>query len=110
MTVQADIVVVNGTNGDDIIDIVGAGSSASVLGLAAQMNIANSEGANDSLVVNTLGGEDAVTATTLPAGVIQLTIDGGARDDSLLGSQGADGSSAAGATSSSSATTATTSP
>src|SRR5215203_1677643 len=87
---QADMIVVNGTNGNDVIDIVGAGTSASVLGLAARVNVSNSEGANDSLVVNALDGEDAVTATTLPAGVIKLTTDGGAGDDSLLGSQGAD--------------------
>jgi Ca2+-binding RTX toxin-like protein len=87
---QADVVIVNGTNGDDIVDVVGAGTSASVLGLASRVNITNSEGANDSLVINTLGGSDQVTATTLPAGVIKLTVDGGAADDSLLGSQGAD--------------------
>ena len=87
---QADTIIVSGTNGDDIIDIVGAGTSVSVLGLAAQVNITNSEGANDSLVVNTLDGNDGVTATTLPAGIIKLTIDGGIGDDSLLGSQGAD--------------------
>lgn len=86
----ADLVIVNGTNADDVIDVVGGGSSASVLGLAAQVNVAASEGANDSLVVNALGGEDRVTATTLPAGVIKLTLDGGAFDDMLLGSQGAD--------------------
>jgi Ca2+-binding RTX toxin-like protein len=87
---QADTVVVNGTNGDDIIDVFGAGTSASVVGLAARVNITNSEGANDALVVNALGGDDRVTATTLPAGVIKLTIDGGAGDDTILGSQGAD--------------------
>ncbi|HEY3484809.1 MAG TPA: calcium-binding protein, partial [Ilumatobacteraceae bacterium] len=85
-----DVVVVNGTNGDDIVDVVGAGTSASVLGLHSQVNIASSEGANDSLVVNTLGGDDGVSATSLPAGVIKLTVDGGANDDTLLGSQGAD--------------------
>jgi Ca2+-binding RTX toxin-like protein len=87
---QADVVFVNGTNGNDIIDIVGGGTSVSVLGLATQVNIANSEGANDSLVINSLGGDDDVTATTLPAGVIKLTVDGGAGDDELFGSQGAD--------------------
>ena len=87
---QADVVIVNGTNGNDIINIVGAGTSASVVGLSAQVNITNSEGANDSLVVNALGGNDSVTATTLPAGVVKLTVDGGAGDDTLLGSQGAD--------------------
>ena len=63
---QADTVIVNGTNGADVIDIFGAGTSASVVGLPAQVNVANSEGANDSLVVNALGGDDGVTATTLP--------------------------------------------
>ena len=81
---QADIVIVNGTNGNDIIDIVGAGTSASVVGLPAQVNVTNSEGANDSLVVNALGGDDGVTATTLPAGVIKLTVDGGAGLDTML--------------------------
>jgi Ca2+-binding RTX toxin-like protein len=87
---QADTVIVNGTNGDDIVDVFGAGTSASVLGLAARVNISNSEGANDALVVNSLGGDDAVTATTLPAGVIKLTIDGGVGGDTLLGSQAND--------------------
>ena len=87
---QSDTIIVNGTNGDDIVDVVGAGTSASVIGLHAQVNITNSEGANDSLVINTLGGEDGVTATTLPAGVIKLTVDGGTASDTLLGSQGND--------------------
>jgi Ca2+-binding RTX toxin-like protein len=86
----ADTVIVNGTNGDDIIDIFGAGTSVAVVGLAAKVNITNSEGANDSLVVNALGGADDVTATTLPTGIVKLTVDGGAGNDTLLGSQGAD--------------------
>jgi Ca2+-binding RTX toxin-like protein len=86
----SDVVIVNGTNGDDIIDVFGAGSAVSVIGLTTQVNITNSEGANDSLVINALGGGDGVTATTLPAGVIKLTMDGGAGDDVILGSQGAD--------------------
>ena len=86
----ADVVIVNGTNGDDIISVVGAGTSVSVLGLPTRVNITASEGANDSLVVNALGGDDGVTATALPADVIKLIVDGGAGDDTLLGSQGAD--------------------
>src|SRR3712207_5680942 len=39
---------------------------------------------------NALGGDDDDAATTLPAGVIKLTIDGGAGEDDLLGSQAAD--------------------
>jgi Ca2+-binding RTX toxin-like protein len=87
---QPDTVIVNGSNGDDIIDVVGAGSSALVLGLAAQVNIGNSDGVSDSLVVNALGGVDAVTATTLPAGVIKLTVDGGPGFDDIRGSQADD--------------------
>ena len=86
----ADTVVVNGTAGDDVVDVVGNGTSATVIGLPTQVNITNSEGASDSLVVNTLGGNDGVNATTLPAGVIELTIDGGVGGDTLFGSQGPD--------------------
>ncbi len=86
----ADVVIVNGTNGSDIIDIFGDGTSASVVGLAAVVTISNSEGANDSLVINALAGNDGVTSTTVPAGVVKLTLDGGSGNDTLLGSQGAD--------------------
>jgi Ca2+-binding RTX toxin-like protein len=85
-----DVVIINGTNGNDIIDVFGSGNSVAVLGLQARVNITNSEGANDSLTINALGGNDGVTATTMPAGIIKLTIDGGTGDDTLLGSQGAD--------------------
>ena len=61
----------------------------SVLGLATQVNIANSEGANDSLVIHGLGGDDEYSDHAA-LGVIELTLDGGAGDDTLLGSQGAD--------------------
>ena len=87
---QPDTLIVNGTDGDDIIDVLGSGTSASVVGLAVQVDVVNSDGADDSLVLNTLGGDDSVSASTLPAGVITLTVDGGAGDDSLLGSQGTD--------------------
>jgi Ca2+-binding RTX toxin-like protein len=87
---QADTVIVNGTSGNDIIDVFGSGSSVAVLGLATVVNVTGSEGANDSLVINALGGDDGVTASTLPAGVIKLTIDGDSGNDNLLGSQGAD--------------------
>ncbi|QDU22863.1 beta strand repeat-containing protein [Urbifossiella limnaea] len=86
----ADTVTVTGTGGDDVIDVFGSGSAYSVLGLHAVVNVTATEGANDALVINALGGDDGVTATTLPAGVVKLTIDGGDGGDVLLGSQGAD--------------------
>jgi Ca2+-binding RTX toxin-like protein len=87
---QADTVIVNGTNGNDIINVSGQGTSASVLGLSDAVNITGSEGANDALVINALGGDDGVTASTLQAGVIKLTVDGGAGNDNILGSRGDD--------------------
>lgn len=87
---QADTVIVNGTSRNDIIDVFGSGTSVAVVGLSTVVNVTNSEGANDSLVINALGGNDGITATALPAGVIKLTLDGGAGNDNLLGSQGAD--------------------
>ena len=61
---SADSVIVNGTNAADNIEVVGSGSSYSVTGLPASVSVSGSEGANDSLVVNALGGNDGVTATT----------------------------------------------
>jgi Ca2+-binding RTX toxin-like protein len=87
---QADTVIVNGTNAADTITVLGQGTSASVAGLQAAVNIIGSEGANDSLVINALGGDDSVNAGALQAGVIKLTVDGGAGNDILLGSQGND--------------------
>jgi Ca2+-binding RTX toxin-like protein len=87
---QADTVIVNGTNGNDSIDVVGSGASYSVVGLSALVSVTGSEGANDALIVNAVGGNDTVSATTLPAAVVKLTVDGGAGNDILNGSQGDD--------------------
>jgi Ca2+-binding RTX toxin-like protein len=87
---QLDTVIVNATNGNDAIDIFGSGTSVAVVGLSALVNVTGSEGANDSLVVNGLGGNDSITASTLPAGIIKLTVDGGIGSDTILGSRGAD--------------------
>src|SRR5262249_48330758 len=51
----ADTVIVNGTNGADQIQVAGAGTSYSVTGLHAVVNVTGSEGANDQLVVKALG-------------------------------------------------------
>ncbi|WP_395700030.1 beta strand repeat-containing protein [Aquabacterium sp.] len=86
----ADSLTLNGSGGADSIDVSGTGTSVSVLGLAAQVTLTNVEGANDTLVIAGLGGDDVISATALPAGVVNLTLDGGAGDDTLRGSQGAD--------------------
>jgi Ca2+-binding RTX toxin-like protein len=87
---SADTIMVNGTAGNDVINVSGQGTSASVAGLPATVNINGAEGANDALIVQALGGDDGINAFALPNGVIKLTEDGGAGNDMLLGSQGAD--------------------
>jgi Ca2+-binding RTX toxin-like protein len=87
---QADTVIVAGTNYADVIDVVGGGTSVAVVGLPAAINITNSEGANDALVINAGAGNDSINASTLVADVTRLTIDGGAGDDTIVGSRGAD--------------------
>src|SRR5262249_32892014 len=85
---QVDTVIVNGTNGADAIQIAGSGSSFTVAGLSATVAVHGSEGANDQLVVNALDGDDSVSAAGLSANVVHLTVDGGAGDDSITGSDG----------------------
>ncbi len=87
---QADKVIVDGTDGGDIIDVFGSGTSVAVAGLSALVNVRNSEGAIDSLVISSLGGNDGISASTLPAGIVKLTIDAGAGNDTITGSAGAD--------------------
>ncbi|HZX86290.1 MAG TPA: calcium-binding protein [Reyranella sp.] len=85
----ADQVIVNGTNGSDQVNVSAVGTTVTVAGLAAQVTVAGAE-AGDLLVVNTGNGNDTINASALPAGVIGLTIDAGAGNDTVIGSQGKD--------------------
>jgi Ca2+-binding RTX toxin-like protein len=86
---QADTVIVNGTNGNDSIQVLGSGANYSVTGLAATVNVSASE-ARDNLTVNALNGADTVDASTLQAATVLLTIDGGAGNDTITGGAGND--------------------
>jgi Ca2+-binding RTX toxin-like protein len=85
---QPDTVTVNGTAGDDQIRVVSSGASVVVNGLPAQVTISDAEPGNDTLVMNGGAGNDNIDASVLQAGLINLTIDGGAGDDTIIGSQG----------------------
>ena len=65
-------------------------AASPVVGLATQVNITGAEAANDRLTLNVLAGDDVVDASGLSAGSIQLTADGGAGDDVLIGGEGND--------------------
>jgi RTX calcium-binding nonapeptide repeat (4 copies) len=73
-----DNVVVNGTNGDDSINIAGNGSGADVTGLATAVSVVHADPANpaDTLSVNTLGGTNHVTTTGVPG--LPVLVDGAA--------------------------------
>jgi Ca2+-binding RTX toxin-like protein len=47
-------------------------------------------GTSENLVLNANGGDDSFSATGNLAALIQITVDGGANDDTLLGSNGID--------------------
>jgi Ca2+-binding RTX toxin-like protein len=82
---QGDDMLIGGDGNDVII-----GGRGAVTGLAATVNVTGAEGANDSLFVNGLGGDDTIDASLLQAGVVSLTLNGGAGADMLIGSQGND--------------------
>jgi Ca2+-binding RTX toxin-like protein len=86
----ADNVVVNATNGDDVVTVAGSGTSVDVLGLAARVAISGAIANSDRLTVNALAGDDVVDATGLAANSALLTANGGEDDDVLLGGDGND--------------------
>ncbi|AMN44277.1 beta strand repeat-containing protein [Rhodoplanes sp. Z2-YC6860] len=87
----ADTVTVNGTGGSDTISITNsANATVFVNGLAAGVTIDGADPTLDTLVVNGGGGNDTIDASGLSANWIGLTIDGGAGNDIITGSQGAD--------------------
>ncbi len=73
---QPDAVIINGTEGDDTIQILpfGNGTRIAVLGLPYRVNIAGADETIDHLTVNTRGGNDVVDASGLPENLIGLTV------------------------------------
>ncbi len=84
-----DLVIVNGTNNSNSINVGLVGKNIAVTGLAAVTTIAGAE-ASDGLTVNGLGGDDKIGASKLSAGLITLTLDAGSGNDTVAGSLGAD--------------------
>jgi Ca2+-binding RTX toxin-like protein len=85
-----DNVIVDATNGDDVVVVNGSGTDASVQGLAAQVTLTGAFNAQDRLTINALDGDDVVEATSLTADAVQLTANGGNGADILIGGDGND--------------------
>jgi len=74
----ADSVIVNGTNGPDRVHVTSFGSQVSVAGLQPHVQISGSEPANDTLLLNTLDGDDSVTVDPGVIGLLNPIVDLGA--------------------------------
>jgi Ca2+-binding RTX toxin-like protein len=83
----ADTIVLNATNGDDVITVTNNNGVVTVSGLPEAVTISNFE-ANDRIVINGLGGDDAIIASGLTG--MLFTANGGDGDDVLIGSAGND--------------------
>jgi Ca2+-binding RTX toxin-like protein len=84
-----DTVEVNGGNGDEAFTTTANGTRVRFDRLSpAPFSI--DIGTSENLVVNMNGGQDSFSATGNLAALIQITVDGGAGNDTLLGSNGAD--------------------
>jgi Ca2+-binding RTX toxin-like protein len=86
----ADNVVVNATNGDDVVTVTGAGANTQVTGLSALVSVPGAIAASDRLTVNAQAGGDVVDASGLAATAALLTESGGDGDDVLIGGDGND--------------------
>jgi hypothetical protein len=74
----ADTVIVNGSDKKDNVSVTRSGSQVLTSGLAAQTTIVGSEPANDTLRINTLGGDDRATVAPDVSDLITTVVDLGA--------------------------------
>lgn len=87
---KADTVIVNGTAGNDIITVAGSAAGVNVAGLPAGVSVKGAISGVDRLVINALAGTDAVNASEVRSGAIDLTLNGGTENDTLTGGEGSD--------------------
>lgn len=85
-----DEVVVNATQGDDVVSVNGQARDATAVGLPARVALTGSGPGVDRLTVNARNGDDVVDATAVAAGATLLSLNGGDGDDVLVGGSGND--------------------
>jgi Ca2+-binding RTX toxin-like protein len=87
---QPDSITVNGTNGNDLVNVLPAAGAVDVVGLPATVKVDHPQPANDLLTINALGGDDTVVGNPGLAALIQLVVNGGLGADILIGGDGPD--------------------
>lgn len=85
-----DNIVVNATNGGDVVTVTGQNRVAEVSGLAARVTVDGSGPGTDRVTVNAQDGDDVVDAAGVAAGAVLLTLSGGGGNDVLIGGAGDD--------------------
>jgi Ca2+-binding RTX toxin-like protein len=83
----ADNVIVNGTNGDDVILLSGDQNLVTISGLAATVNVRTIEPGLDKLTIQAQDGDDVISAQGLSPAFFG---DGGNGNDILVGGDGND--------------------
>jgi Ca2+-binding RTX toxin-like protein len=91
---QTDTVTANGTAGNDALTLFSINGGPfnggiAVVGTAAATVVTHAE-AIDQLIVNGGAGNDTINALGVTPGSVALTLEGGAGNDTLIGSQGND--------------------
>jgi Ca2+-binding RTX toxin-like protein len=84
-----DVIVIEGTSGDDAITLSMQNGALVVNGLAAQIVIDHFD-PTDEIHILGLGGNDVITATGVTVDGPSLFLDGGEGDDVLIGGDGND--------------------
>jgi hypothetical protein len=87
---QPDGVIVDGTAGHDAVQVAGDATGVVVVGLATLVSVTGAEDPGDALTIGTGAGDDTVDASALATPSLQLTADGGADHDVLIGGDGGD--------------------
>ena len=80
-----DQVIVDGTVGNDVITIDRENGAVAVSGLSETVAIEHADGTFDELRISAGAGYDVIDASSLAAHQINLTIDAGAGNDTILG-------------------------
>ncbi len=69
-----DIVIVNGTDGDDHLAVTDDGADVVVAGLSTSVRVSHADAASDQLLVNGLLGNDTITATPGAGSLVILSL------------------------------------